>query len=179
MRREMVRAMRGRFFVWMLLLLVGAAAGLLMDWFCFKRLLLNPVWHGLALLLGLALLQLVRRGARNTGRYLAKHGHDRSERSFEPDRLVDSGYYACMRHPMHFALLLAPPAVALVIGSLSFLLFIAPVEMLLIVLLVLVIEEPQAQRKFGDAYKHYRRRVPFFSLRWSCLVKLFDRHTEM
>lgn len=175
MKKEMVRAMRGRFLIWLALLLFGLAAGFVMDWFWFRAWLLNPVWHIISLFVGLALLSLVRRGARNTGRYLAKNGHTASVASYDPDRLVDSGYYACMRHPMHFALLLAPPAFAFVIGSISFLLLIAPLEMLLIVLLIKFVEEPGARRKFGNAYHDYQRRVPFFSLRWSCLIKLFGR----
>ena len=175
MKREMLQAMRGRFLVWLALLLIGIAAGLALDWLWFRAWLLSPLWHVAALIPGLALLSLVRRGARNTGRYLAVHGHDRPEQTFEPDRFVDSGVYSCMRHPMHFALLLAPPALALMIGSLSFLLFIAPLEMLLIIVLIKGIEEPGARRKFGNAYHDYQRRVPFFSLRWSCLIKLFGR----
>jgi len=76
---------------------------------------------------------------------------------------------------MHFALLLAPPALAFLLGSLSFLLICAPLEMLLIVVLVKFIEEPGARQKFGDAYRDYQRRVPFFSLRRSCLAALFRR----
>ena len=175
MKKEMLRAMRGRFLVWLVLLLLGAAAGFIMDWFWFRSWLFNPLWHVGALLVGVLLFSLLRRGARNTGRYLAQHGHAAGNSSFEPDRLVDSGPYSCMRHPMHFALLLAPPALAFLLGSLSFLLICAPLEMLLIVVLVKFIEEPGARQKFGDAYRDYQRRVPFFSLRRSCLAALFRR----
>ena len=173
--RKIPKSMKARAAVWSGLLIAGAVSSLVMDWFWFRSWLLNPVWHLATFAAGLGLLQLMRRGARNTGRYLARHGHEGPGRPFEPNKLVDGDYYACMRHPMHLALLLAPPSIALILGSVSFLLIVAPAEMLLIVALILIVEEPQARRKFGDAYREYAQTVPFFSFRWSCLRKLFAR----
>ena len=90
----------------------------------------------------------------------------------ETNRLVTSGPYGCMRHPMHLGLMLFPWAVALIIGSLSFVLYIAPLEMVLMVILILTVEEREVSHKFGEAYQAYRRQVPPFNLRPDCLRRL-------
>ena len=94
---------------------------------------------------------------------------------FETNRLVTTGYYACMRHPMHFGLLFFPLSVALILGSVSFILFIAPVEMVFMIAMIKFFEEPEAIRKFGQEYLDYKNRVPMFSLKWNCLKPLFSK----
>jgi len=96
----------------------------------------------------------------------------------ETNRLVTTGPYACMRHPMHLGLLLLPWAVALMIGSPSFLLFIAPMEMVAMVAMILTLEEPEALQKFGVPYVAYCHRVPAFNLRPSCLRRLLRESGE-
>jgi protein-S-isoprenylcysteine O-methyltransferase Ste14 len=36
------------------------------------------------------------------------------------------------------------------------------------------VEEREALAKFGDAYREYRQRVPFFNFRWACLKQLLQ-----
>lgn len=60
-------------------------------------------------------------------------------------------------------------------GSISFIAFVAPAEIALIVILVKWVEEPEAVRKFGEDYLAYRDRMPMFSLRPSCLRALFGK----
>ena len=161
-----------RIVLWVLMLVGGGAAGIWLDLEYFPRLLANPWWHLGSLLLGVLLLRLVFRMSRVTGRTLARHGRVGELPRMETNRLVTSGPYGCMRHPMHLGLMLFPWAVALIIGSLSFVLYIAPLEMVLMVILILTLEEREVSRKFGEAYQAYRRQVPPFNLRPDCLRRL-------
>jgi protein-S-isoprenylcysteine O-methyltransferase Ste14 len=161
-----------RILLWVLMLVGGGAAGIWLDLEFFPKMLANPWWHLVSLLLGVSLLGLVFRMSRVTGRTLARHGRVGELPRMETNRLVTSGPYGCMRHPMHLGLMLLPWAVALLIGSVSFLLYIAPLEMLLMVILVLTLEEREVSRKFGEDYQAYCQRVPPFNLRLDCLRRL-------
>ena len=79
-----------------------------------------------------------------------------------------------MRHPMHFGLLFFPWSLALILGSPTFILIIAPLEMAFMVAMIKLAEEPEAIRKFGDAYRQYQQQVPMFSLRRVCLRQLVE-----
>ena len=79
-----------------------------------------------------------------------------------------------MRHPMHFGLLFFPWSVALILGSPSFILFIAPLEMLFMVVMIKLMEEPEAIRKFGDGYREYQKRVPMFNLSPTCWRQILN-----
>ena len=164
-----------RMLIWVLMLLGGGVLGYWLDRRWFSDLLYSPVFHIATFLIGVVLLRLILRASRNTGRFLARQGREGDVPRFETNRLVTGGYYACMRHPMHFGLLFFPLTVALILGSVSFIIFIAPAEMLLMIALIKLVEEPQAMRKFGRDYEAYRRRVPMFSLRRECLKKLFGK----
>jgi len=162
-----------RIAIWLVLLVGG---GLLASW-------LDRVWlggslrggylHLVTFVLGVAILYLVIRASRNTGRLLVELGCDGDLPRMATNRLVTTGHYACMRHPMHFGLLLLPWSVAFLLGSPSFIMVIAPLETVLITAMVKWLEERQAVRKFGEAYVAYRARVPFFTLRPACLRALF------
>jgi protein-S-isoprenylcysteine O-methyltransferase Ste14 len=164
-----------RIALWVLMLVGGGAAGIRLDLECFPRLLANPGWHVGSFLLGVLLLRLVFRISRVTGRTLARHGRVGELPRMETNRLVTSGPYRCMRHPMHLGLMLFPWAVALIIGSPSFVLYIAPLEMVLMVILILTLEEREVSLKFGEAYQAYRQQVPPFSLRPDCLRSLLGQ----
>ncbi|MBU0498844.1 MAG: isoprenylcysteine carboxylmethyltransferase family protein [Gammaproteobacteria bacterium] len=161
-----------RLILWVVMLGGGGVAGIWLDLWLFPQLASNWGWHLASLLAGAALLKLVFRMSRVTGRALARQGRVGELPRMETNRLVTSGPYECMRHPMHLGLLLFPWAVALIIGSPSFLLYIAPVEMLLSVILIITLEEREVRHKFGLEYLAYRQRVPAFSLRPACLRRL-------
>jgi protein-S-isoprenylcysteine O-methyltransferase Ste14 len=164
-----------RIALWLVLLVGG---GVLSSW-------LDRVWlggslesgyqHLITFPLGVVIFFLVMRASRNTGRLLAELGRDGDLPRMATNRLVTTGHYACMRHPMHFGLLLLPWSVAFLLGSPSFIMVIAPLETALISAMVKWVEEPQAVRKFGEAYVAYRSRVPFFTFRPACLRALFGR----
>ena len=161
-----------RILLWLIFLLGGLWLGLHLDRLFFPWAPNSLAWHLFSAAVGAVLLGLMVRIARNTGRTLARFGRVGELPRLETNRLVTRGPYGCMRHPMHLGLMLFPPAVALLAGSPAFLLIVAPLEILLMVILILTLEEREALRKFGTAYREYRRRVPAFSLRPSCLGQL-------
>lgn len=165
-----------RFIIWFIFLIGGAIGGILLDQIYFKTLWQSLYWHAISLIIGLYLFRLSIRASRNTGRYLARMGKEGDIPKFETNRLVTSGYYACMRHPMHFGLMFFILAWAFLTGSISFILFIAPFEIVLMILMIKFLEEKEAFKKFGQAYFEYKKSVPMFSLKRECIKKLFSKY---
>ncbi len=167
--------MIARLVMWIVMLLGGGALGLWLDvrWAWARTLLLNPWWHLLTLAVGAALLWGVLRVSRYTGRLLARMGREGDDiPRMDTNKLVSADIYACMRHPMHLGLMFFPLSIALILGSPTFIFIIAPMEMLLIVLLIKLVEEREALAKFGDAYRAYMKTTPMFSLRPDCIRKM-------
>ncbi len=164
-----------RFLMWILFLFGGGALGLWLDtqWAWARALLLNPWWHLLTLAVGVVLLWGVMRVSRYTGRLLARMGREGDDvPRMETNKLVTDDIYACMRHPMHLGLMFSPLAIALILGSPSFIFILAPLEMLIIVALIKLVEEREALAKFGDDYRAYMKTTPMFSLRLDCIRKM-------
>ena len=161
-----------RMFIWVIMLVGGAALGLRMDALYFPGLLGNIWFHLLTFVPGALLLWAVLRASRNTGRLLAREGREGDLPRMQTNKLVTTGIYACMRHPMHLGLMFFPLSVALLTGSFSFIFIIAPLEMLFMLIMIRLVEEPGAIRKFGTAYREYMKKVPMFDLRWKCLKQL-------
>jgi protein-S-isoprenylcysteine O-methyltransferase Ste14 len=130
-------------------------------------------FHIVSFVLGGILLRLAFRAASCGGRELAKSGRDKELPRLETNRLVTSGIYAHMRHPMLFGLMLIPPALAFLLGSPTFITVVAPLEMLFIAFMVLIFEEMECKKKFGEPYKKYSSEVPMVCFRKNCLKKLF------
>ncbi len=167
--------MKKRITVWIAMMLGGIIGGLWLDWRRFRKLLLNPLFHVVTLVLGVLLLQGLRTSSANTGRMLARLGKEGEDvPRFETNKLVKSGVYSCMRHPMHLGLLFFPLAVALIIGSPAFIFIIAPLEMLLMIVMIKFIEEPEAIAKFGDEYREYQKQTPMFNFSLNCLKQLIQ-----
>ena len=120
----------------------GSAAGLWLDSHLFHTWLTNPWFHAISFVIGLTIFRLVMNSSRNTGKLLARLGREGDLPRMETNKLVSEGYYACMRHPMQLGLLLFPLATAFIIGSLSFVLIIAPLEILFMIIMVKLFEEP-------------------------------------
>ena len=167
-----------RIVLWFVMIFGGAAGGLYLDFRWFPALAANPVFHAISFVIGLGLTKLVLNSSRNTGRFLARLGREGDLPRLETNKLVTEGYYACMRHPMHLGLFLFPAAAAFLTGSISFILLIVPLEIIFMIMMIKLVEEPQAVKKFGKAYEQYRRQVPMFSLRRECLKNLFANTTE-
>ncbi len=162
-----------RILVWMVMIFGGLAMGLYLDTFLFPNIHSCILFHLLSFIVGVLVLFTVISVSRNTGRILAKYGRDGNLPRMETNRLVSEGPYNYMRHPMHLGLLLFPLAFALIIGSPSFILIIAPVEALLMILMIAIVEEPGAEKKFGKEYDKYKKDKPWFCFKKKCLKELF------
>ena len=162
-----------RLALWGLFIVGGAALSLFFDLRYFPHLLTNPLFHLIAFIAGIIVGRFAFKAAAVGGRELARHGRVGNIPRLETNRLVTSGIYSCMRHPMLFGLMLLPLAFALVLGLPTFIFFIAPLEALIILLLVLTLEEKEAYKKFGKAYDEYKKKVPAFPKSLECLKRLF------
>ncbi len=162
-----------RIALWIFLLVGGAVYGVSKD-------IDTPLWrhnyifHIITLVVGYFVLVLAFRSAANGGRELKK-GRVGDIPRLETNHLVTTGIYSCMRHPMLFGLTLLPLGTALISGSLTFISIIAPVEMLFVIFMVIVFEEWEVRKKFGDEYKEYSKKVPMVSFRFECLKRLFKK----
>ncbi|HEY72399.1 MAG TPA: isoprenylcysteine carboxylmethyltransferase family protein [Thermoflexia bacterium] len=167
-----------RILVWLMMMVGGGALGLFLDRRWLPLLQRSVPFHALTLALGVPALWLVIRISRNTGRLLGREGREGDLPRGDTNRLVTEGVYGCMRHPMHLGLFFFPLSLALLIGSPTFILLIAPLEALFMLTMVKLMEEPEAIAKFGDAYREYQQRVPMFNLRPDCL-RLLLRTPEL
>ena len=156
------------------MILGGTAVSIYLDKKYFSALFNNLYFHIVSMMVGYILLKMVLKASRNTGRYLASQGREGDIPRLQTNRLVTTGIYGCMRHPMHMGLMFFPMAFALLLGSPTFILMIAPLEMLLMLILIILIEEPQAEKKFGDAYLKYKKEVPFMNFSAECIRKLLE-----
>ena len=164
-----------RIIAWLVMLFGGAIGGLTMDKHLFPALYGNILFHLLCIPVGLALLYVVMTISRNTGRSLAKYGREGNLPRLETNRLATKGIYAHMRHPMHLGLLFFPFAIAFLVGSPSFIIIISPFEALFMLLLIKLVEEPEAKRKFGTAYDEYMKNTPAFCFKPECIRMLFKK----
>jgi len=167
--------MKARLAMWIVMILGGIALGLYLDWLWFWNWFMEPLFHFATLVVGAFLLRFVLLTSRHTGRLLARLGREGDDvPRMDTNKLVKTGFYAHMRHPMHLGLLFFPLSIALIIGSPSFIFIIAPLEMLLMVILIKLVEEPEAIRKFGDDYRQYMKEVPMFNFRPAVLRSLMN-----
>jgi protein-S-isoprenylcysteine O-methyltransferase Ste14 len=150
----------------------GAALGLYLDNFLFKDIHTNILFHSISFVIGFLLISLIIRINKNTGRTLAKYGRKGNIKRMETNVLVIQGVYKYMRHPMHLGLLFFPLSIAFLIGSPSFILIIAPAEMIMMLVLIKYFEEPEAIKKFGNKYLEYKNELPWFCFKISCLKEL-------
>jgi protein-S-isoprenylcysteine O-methyltransferase Ste14 len=161
-----------RVFLWLILLIGGAIYSLIKDW---NTLLFNSItFHIISAIIGFLILTLAFRAARNGGKELAK-GRVGDIPRLETNKLITTGIYSCMRHPMLFGLTLLPLGWALLLGSLTFIIIIAPIEIAFIIIMVIIFEEMEVKKKFGLAYKNYSEKVPMISFKKHCLLALLKK----
>ena len=72
--------------------------------------------------------------------------------------IIQHGLYARSRNPIYLAFCIATVGLALLFDS-GWILVGLPLQVLLLHALVIRREEAYLERKFGDAYREYRRRV--------------------
>ncbi len=166
--------MIARVLVWIIFIVGGAGLGVYIDRMFFISIRNNLIWHIISFTLGIFVLNFVIIISRNTGRTLAKFGRKGGNiPKMETNKIVKEGVYGCMRHPMHLGLLFFPLSIGLLLGSISFIILISPLEMIIMIIMIYLVEEPEAVKKFGEEYIKYKQQTPFFNFRIYCLKKLF------
>lgn len=150
----------------------GAALGLFLDNYLFETIHTDICFHCVGLIIGLSLIALVIRISKNTGRTLAKYGRKGNLKRLETNVLVQEGIYKYMRHPMHLGLFLFPMSFAFIVGSPSFIVLVAPLEVIFMLIMIKIVEEPETIRKFGDEYRIYKSQTPWFCFKFRCLKEL-------
>lgn len=162
-----------RIILWLILLIGGAWLSIVVDLHYFKASFCNVYVHIILALIGLLLIKFSFHAASVGGRELAQYGRTGDLPRLETNKLVTSGIYSCMRHPMFFGLIMLPLAFGFLLGSITFIAIIAPIEMIFIAVMVLFFEEMECRKKFGKAYSEYANKVPMISLKRACLKRLF------
>ena len=162
-----------RLFVWFAMIFGGGILSIYLDGKMFPSLWENIVWHVISFAVGVVLMKVVILVSKNTGRTLAKFGRRGEIKRMETNVLVTQGVYKYMRHPMHLGLLFFPPAFGFLLGSPTFILFVAPAEALFMLVMIKLFEEPEAIKKFGKEYTEYMKRTPWFCFKKECMKELF------
>jgi len=162
-----------RLSVWIVMIFGGIFGGYYIDSILFKDIHNNLIFHFISLLFGVIVLVLVMKISKNTGRTLAKYGRKGELKRLETNVFVQEGVYQYMRHPMHLGLLFFPLAFALLVGSPSFIIFIVPSEIVMMLIMIKLFEEPEAIGKFEDEYRTYMKKTPWFCFKIKCLKELF------
>jgi protein-S-isoprenylcysteine O-methyltransferase Ste14 len=161
-----------RLVIWAVMIFGGSALGYYLDYRIFTNIHNSVIFHAISLFIGIALLFLLMKISKNTGRTLAKYGRKGELERMQTNVLVKSGIYGYMRHPMHLGLFLFPFGFAFLIGSPSFILIIAPAEIIFMLIMIKLLEEPEAINKFGDEYLEYKKQVGWFCFKPQCIKEL-------
>lgn len=83
-----------------------------------------------------------------------------------PPKLVDTGPYAYTRNPMLSGVFLVLFGIGFMVGSLALLFVFAPIFVVCSVLEFKFIEEPELEKRLGDAYREYKRKTPMLIPKW-------------
>ncbi|UCD85146.1 MAG: isoprenylcysteine carboxylmethyltransferase family protein [Deltaproteobacteria bacterium] len=83
-----------------------------------------------------------------------------------PPKLVNTGPYAYVRNPMMFGLFIILFGIGVLLGSVSLIIIFTPLFILINVLELKMIEEPELERRLGNEYLEYKKEVPMFIPRW-------------
>ena len=88
-----------------------------------------------------------------------------------PRKLVTTGPYAWSRNPMLTGVFAFLFGIGFLLHSVSMVCVWLPVFVVLNVLELKMVEEPELERRFGESYIAYRRRVPMFGPGALCVKK--------
>ncbi len=163
-----------RIIIWLLFIVGGIALAIYMDKYVFHLERLDGgVLYYLVFGTGIILFVNILNISGNVGRTLAKHGKTSKDIGrLKTDKLVTTGIYSMMRHPMNQGLIMLPMAIALIGVSPSYIFIIAPLEMLAMYIMIRTIEEAETRKKFGKEYDDYCARTPRFCFKWKCIKAL-------
>ena len=79
-----------------------------------------------------------------------------------PPKLITTGLYAYVRNPMILGLFIFMLGLGILFGSLSLIFIFTPLFIAINVFYLKAIEEKEMEKKFGNAYLEYKKRVPMF-----------------
>jgi protein-S-isoprenylcysteine O-methyltransferase Ste14 len=79
-----------------------------------------------------------------------------------PPKLITTGLYGWIRNPMALGMLLMLEGLGFYFGSISLIVFFAPLPVVLYALEIKAVEEPELELRFGKDYVEYKKRVPMF-----------------
>ncbi|MFC1561329.1 methyltransferase family protein [Candidatus Latescibacterota bacterium] len=79
-----------------------------------------------------------------------------------PQRLVVSGPYAFTRNPMLTGLFAVLFGIGILISSISLMFIFTPLFILLNLIELKYIEEPELEKRLGEPYMDYKKRIPMF-----------------
>ena len=79
-----------------------------------------------------------------------------------PPKLITSGLYAYIRNPMLLGLFIFMLGLGILLGSLSLIFIFTPLFIALNGFYIKAIEEKEMEKKFGQEYLEYKKRVPMF-----------------
>ena len=162
-----------RIVLWFFLLIGGAFFSIKVD--SHSTLFHSFLFHITSGIIGVIIIVFAFRAAGNGGKELTK-GRVGNIPRLETNKLVTSGIYSCMRHPMLFGLALLPLGLGFLLGSPTFITFTAPLEILFIIIMVVIFEEMEVKKKFSQEYEQYKKEVPMISFEKKCLQKLFQAY---
>jgi len=78
-----------------------------------------------------------------------------------PKKLVKTGLYAHIRHPMTLGYCMLPAGMGLLFRSIGMSFFITLIIFTIMIIWLKAVEEPRLVKRFGLEYIEYRRKVPF------------------
>ncbi len=79
-----------------------------------------------------------------------------------PPKLVTSGLYRFTRNPMMTGLFMQFFGIGIALGSLSLVFIFTPLFITINVWELKKVEEPELERRLGEAYREYKKQVPMF-----------------
>lgn len=88
-----------------------------------------------------------------------------------PPKLVDTGPYAHVRNPMTSGVFILLFGIGILFGSISLIFVSTPLFILLNVLELKAIEEPELEKRLGKEYLEYKKRVPMYIPRLKAKTK--------
>jgi len=77
-----------------------------------------------------------------------------------PARLITTGIYGFVRNPMHLGWTLFLYGIAVFMQSFTLLVIFLPLFILAHILYITLVEEKELEKKYGQAYTDYKKRVP-------------------
>jgi protein-S-isoprenylcysteine O-methyltransferase Ste14 len=79
-----------------------------------------------------------------------------------PPALVVNGLYRFVRNPMHLGWTVLLIGVAVLMQSFTLLVIFIPLFILVHIIYLKLVEEKELEKKFGQAYIDYKKKVPMF-----------------